>query len=215
MLRLKNVTLFLADGRQDEKSFNSSLFAINQCIDKVDFGEVIFMSAFKSDIAGVGYKHIKPMGIGQYSKLVGGNLTDHINTQFVLIAQHDGFVLNTANWRPEFLDYDYIGAPWSLEATKRPECRVGNGGFSLRSKRLLDTCQKHHGGTTDNEDWHICVISKPLFEKHGNVFAPIELATWFSIESNIPEFDGDIKKRFGFHGHRQFDAVKQAYGIEL
>ena len=46
MLSLKDVTLFMADGRTDEKSFKRSLFAIRQSIDKVDFGEVIFQSAY-------------------------------------------------------------------------------------------------------------------------------------------------------------------------
>lgn len=215
MLSLKNVTLFLADGRIDKKSFESSLFAVRQCIDKVNFGEVVFQSAFDSNVTGVGYKKIKPMVIGEYSKLISGNLTEHINTQFALVVQHDGFVLNASNWNQNFLNYDYIGAPWLIEATQRPNCRVGNGGFSLRSKKLLDVCKNHYGGTWDNEDWQICIVNKSLFESHGVKYAPIEVATWFSIESHIPEFDGDIKKRFGFHGPRQFDAVRVAYGIDI
>ena len=140
MLNLKNVSLFLADGRIDKKSFESSLFAVRQCIEKVDFGEVIFQSAFDSNVTGVGYKKIKPMVIGEYSKLISGNLTEHIKTQFALVVQHDGFVLNANNWDNNFLNYDYIGAPWLTEATQRPDSRVGNGGFSLRSKKLLDVC---------------------------------------------------------------------------
>lgn len=155
------------------------------------------------------------MVIGEYSKLLSGNLIEHINKQFVLVIQHDGFVLNTANWNHDFLKYDFIGAPWLVEATQRPECRVGNGGFSLRSKKLLDVCKNHYGGTWDNEDWQICVMKRPFFETHGITFAPLELATWFSIESHIPEYDSDIKKRFGFHGQRQYDAIKEAYGLDI
>jgi len=215
MLSLKDVTLFMADGRTDEKSFKRSLFAIRQSIDKVDFGEVIFQSAYDSNVLGVGYKKIKPMVIGEYSKLLSGKLTEHINTKYALIVQHDGFVLNTSNWNPDFLKYDYIGAPWLTEATQRPENRVGNGGFSLRSKKLLDVCNKHYGGTWDNEDWQICVMKRSMFESHGVVFAPLEVATWFSIESHIPEFDHDIRKRFGFHGARQYEAIKAAYGVDV
>jgi hypothetical protein len=58
-------------------------------------------------------------------------------------------------------------------------------------------------------------MKRPFFETHGIVYAPLEVATWFSIESHIPEFDNDIKKRFGFHGPRQFEAVKEAYGIDI
>jgi hypothetical protein len=43
--------------------------------------------------------------------------------------------VNPAAWDPEFLDWDYIGAKWFwAEAGKR----VGNGGFSLRSYKLLE-----------------------------------------------------------------------------
>ena len=53
----------------------------------------------------------------------------------MLIIQHDGFILNHKAWDNEFLNYDYIGAPVYWMGNKLIE--VGNGGFSLRSKKLL------------------------------------------------------------------------------
>ena len=47
-------------------------------------------------------------------------------------------MLDGAAWRPEFLDYDYIGAVWPHVLDKY---NVGNGGFSLRSKALLEACR--------------------------------------------------------------------------
>ena len=215
MLKLKDVTLFVADGRTDENSYNKSLFAVKQCLAKAEFNKVVFWSAYHTGDSSYGYKKIDPINLSQYNMLLSRDLTDHIDTKYVLIAQHDGFILNPDNWDNEFYKYDYIGAPWSAEATQRPKFRVGNGGFSLRSKRLLDVCKKHFGGTWDNEDWRICVMSRPLFESHGCEFAPIELATKFSIETHLAEFDHDITKRFGFHGPRQFEAVNKAYGLGL
>jgi len=37
----------------------------------------------------------------------------------------------------EFLQFDYIGAPWSQSAAVSPNCRVGNGGLSMRSKSAM------------------------------------------------------------------------------
>ena len=37
-----------------------------------------------------------------------------------------------------FFDYDYIGAPWPNNFVNR----VGNGGFSLRSKKFLELTAK-------------------------------------------------------------------------
>ena len=216
MLKLDDVTLFLADGRTDEDSFNKSLFAIKHCLSKADFGNVIFQSAFKSDITGVGYKHIKPMNISQYSLyLSSGQVIENIKTKHMLVVQHDGFILNPDKWDPEYLNYDYIGAPWTTAATERPHSRVGNGGFSLRSRKLLEICLERNLGSSDNEDWRICIWHRPLLETLDIKFAPLELAAYFSIETHLPDFDHDLTKRFGFHGPRHFDAINKIYGLTL
>src|ERR1700722_12124880 len=53
-------------------------------------------------------------------------------TSHCLTIQYDGFVLDSDMWRAEFLDYDYIGAPWPHRGYA-----VGNGGFSLRSVEMM------------------------------------------------------------------------------
>jgi len=45
----------------------------------------------------------------QYSTFVMHSLYAFIDTDFCLIVQDDGWVLNGANWKPEYYDYDYIG----------------------------------------------------------------------------------------------------------
>ena len=69
-----------------------------------------------------------------YSRFVLKDLLHHVATDFVQIIQWDGYVTNAAAWSAEFLAYDYIGARWWFRETGRD---VGNGGFSLRSRKLL------------------------------------------------------------------------------
>src|ERR1700744_2569282 len=80
-----------------------------------------------------------------YSKFLIRDLHRHIHTKHVLIVQWDGFILNPAAWEEEFRKYDYSGARWPggfnvgdhwSKPTGGPY-RVGNGGFSFRSKRCL------------------------------------------------------------------------------
>ena len=37
---------------------------------------------------------------------------EYIESDFVLVVQDDGHIVNPNNWSDEFLAYDYIGAPW-------------------------------------------------------------------------------------------------------
>ena len=73
------------------------------------------------------------------------NLHSRFTTDYVLIVQDDGFPM-----RPglgEFIGkWDYVGAPWVRHTSywdlyPARYC-VGNGGFSLRSKRLCETASR-------------------------------------------------------------------------
>ena len=82
------------------------------------------------------------------------NLNNYIDSDFVLIIQDDGHIVNPHLWDNEFLNYDYIGAPWPNNKkwknrfSKYDEKvssniirnfnlnNIGNGGFSLRSKNF-------------------------------------------------------------------------------
>jgi len=120
-----------------------------------------------------------------------------VKTDFMLHIQPDGMAINKELWTDEFLKYDYIGAPWIDE-------RVGNGGFSLRSAKLLDACrdanvkmpyvieEKQH----INEDGVICKFDSEYLDVfHKIKIAPFELASKFSRE--MRDFEGAT---FGFHG---------------
>ena len=108
----------------------------------------------------------------------------------------DGFILNPHLWNDEFLNYDYIGAPWKEHAKHR----VGNGGFCLRSRRLLYLSQFIPYYPDAHDDELICITYRKFFEDNGIKYAPLELAMKFALESQIPECDYDLDKCFGFHG---------------
>lgn len=133
----------------------------------------------------------------EYSDYVMNNLGDCIDSEFVLMIHDDGFVINPQLWLDEFLKYDYIGAPWPPHLTQVN--RVGNGGFCIRSKKLIDFC-KTIETEPSHDDWIIGVIKNEYLKEHGFTFAPIEVAMKFSLELEIPECAFDLTKTFGFHG---------------
>jgi hypothetical protein len=127
-----------------------------------------------------------------YSRFMVHDLRRHINTGHALCVQWDGYVLDPSRWRPEFLGYDYIGAPWPHF---QDDMRVGNGGFSLRSRRLLEACAMLDIGD-EAEDVAICRTHRQMLEQRfGLRFAPEEVARCFAFEREAPRGD-----EFGFHG---------------
>lgn len=157
------------------------------------------------DAATFGGEFIKTVPIGtissldDYSEFCIRELYKHIKTSHCLVVQADGYILNPSAWNPEFLKYDYIGAPWLPSGT------VGNGGFSLRSGKLLWCCST----INDNphpEDNFICVRHRKTLEQMGCRFAPPEVASSFAFEgrswNNGVEWQGVPKSwdgQFGFH----------------
>jgi hypothetical protein len=103
-----------------------------------------------------------------------------------MIAQWDGFIRDVSLWDDEFLKYDYIGAPWPssvLMPGVPVQFNVGNGGFCIRSKKLLDFV------ATDSriinhylEDVVYAQLNRAYLEMNGFTFAPFELARKFSWE---------------------------------
>ncbi len=71
----------------------------------------------------------------EYSNFVFRRLHSHVSSSYIIVGQWDGFILNPELWDDDWLSYDYIGAPWPQF---EPPYNVGNGGFSLRSRRLLE-----------------------------------------------------------------------------
>jgi hypothetical protein len=139
----------------------------------------------------VDHHRVKPFGYIGYSVFMLYCLESFIDTDFVLVVQKDGWILNADNWRDEFFDYDYIGAPsvsgltvdaagvralhnaftWQ-QFIGRDDVRllpVYNGGLSLRSRRLL-TAPRRLGLTMN--------ISPPSIFRDGEDPSPLFEMDW-------------------------------------
>lgn len=144
-----------------------------------------------------------------YSDFTLKELDDYIDSDFVLMIHDDGFIINPHLWNPEFLKYDYIGAPWPANPNDPLQGRVGNGGFCIRSKRLLEAT-KHLEYEPCNDDWVIGVTHKKILEERGYFTAPVSLAMTFSLELPIAECDYNLENTFGFHSRRSEQHVEKA-----
>jgi hypothetical protein len=146
-----------------------------------------------------------------YSEYIIYDLHKHIDSEFALIINWDGFITNPKQWDSKFLDYDYIGALWTVDHKYKDindrDIFVGNGGFSLRSKKLLELASKIDIPWTVREDkyWQedaiISVMNRHIYEAHGLRWAPKHIAAKFSQEyhrEDIPENVGVTS--LGFHG---------------
>jgi hypothetical protein len=152
--------------------------------------------------------------IQDYSRFILWGLADFIKSDICIIVQWDGYGVNPDRWTDEFLEYDYIGAPWPVALTKGL-CRVGNGGFSLRSKRWLDAgkaiASSYNG---EAEDVFCCQKYVKHYLDCGCQLAPIDLALQFSIEHSLPDYRGwSASQSFGFHSW--FNAEREKYRIQL
>lgn len=129
-----------------------------------------------------------------YSRFVLRELAPWIATSHCLIVQWDGFIVNPHLWDEGFLAYDYIGASWPQFTDEHD---VGNGGFSLRSKRLLQACRSlafRYDG--EAEDLAICRTNRGMLEKeHALRFADRAVADRFAAERR-----SRVSDTFGFHG---------------
>ncbi len=178
-------------------------YAARRCAQLCAFERLLVLS---DRALGVAHRRIARLdGTPGYNEFVLTRLLDHVETDHVLIFQWDGFVIHPRAWRKEFLDYDYVGAPWPAQWVE-PSQRVGNGGFSLRSRRLLQAIRdaKLPFDFTAAEDVSICrgPHRQVLEEQYGIRFAPPELANFFSFEHTPID-----APTFGFHADFNFFRV--------
>lgn len=195
--------------------------AMEICQKDFEFADVKILSSLNSDKIKNITKIKAIKSLEDYSLFAIRDLDKYVNTPYVLIVQYDGFILNPSAWSDEFLKYDYIGAPWlvadwSVKNFDFPreligKYVVGNGGFNLRSKKLLslssELYRKGELKRYNPEDVSICVYYRELFESYGMKFAPVELAKQFSYEA---EDDKNYSRdgQFGFHGLKWTDISK-------
>lgn len=204
------------------KDIPGHIEALTKSCKEIDFGKVLLLSPDKGGLMWnqgdrpsqfIHCQKIDPIeSIDDWNYKIIYELPKFIETEYAMLIHADGYVINPQSWLEEFLDYDYVGAPWPLpqdsysyRSASGDLVRVGNS-VSIRSKRLMDlaSCIPEHDfwmikdkfGNT-NEDGFICCHQRNFLEKMGCKFAPLEVAVHFSKEHEIPENVGI--DTFAFH----------------
>ena len=189
---LREVTLLAADSLAVALSARAVARSMAAC----GFAEAALLTDAAPQDAWVPVRAIGRLGSrDDYSAFVIKGLGAHVRTSHVLLVQWDGFVVAPEAWDPAFLGFDYVGARWWWQ---KPGSDVGNGGFSLRSRRLLDALAdprfEPQAGVAEDE--LICRVWRPVLEREFLIrFAPSSVADRFSQERA-----GRAVASFGFHG---------------
>lgn len=209
-LQLKNITAICMQGIGPEKKMlyrdvNDRLKkTLPYLIKNFDFNKVILISPYNPEVEGVTYIHTNPLTYDEYNTWCLHNLSDYVDTDYCILFQDDGFPLNPEHWRDEFLEYDYVGAPIT-ENMNIPykEEMIGGGGFTLRSKRLIEFTKSiprpNQYGMFLNEDTTIVVEYRDKIVELGMKICPREIAKYFSLQNPIYQ-DITLYNTFGFHG---------------
>ena len=182
MLKLPNCTLIALTNRD----FEGHKRAVDKSCEGIEWGGVKII--WDESITG----------IDDWNRKIIYELHNYVSTDFCMLIHADGYVVRPGLWQEDFLNYDYVGAPWPLPRdsysyrdSHNNLIRVGNS-VSLRSKRILELPTKlnlewksYYGNT--NEDGFLCCHNRNILESNGVVFAPLDIAKHFSKEHTIPE----------------------------
>lgn len=214
MIDLSNVTLFIADC----VDVNRAVVAIERCKAAAQFGAVKFLTSLPTT-----YPHIQidPItSLVHYSVFMLKKCVDFVDTEKMLVIQHDGYIINKEAWNPEWADLDYIG-PLFLQDGFMGSVMVGSGGFSLRSRKLMQYVKNHtpawdgtyeHAGSVQNDvgSYEDGVISYKLrrpLEDIGCKYGTPEQATVFAqggypqwVSSNPRDRRYYVARPWGHHG---------------
>jgi hypothetical protein len=209
MLDLSNVTLVSIDSAADyEFKSNIRLAAISrivpEIIKEIKFGDVLMINPFgknKNLLEIIFEPHWKDFKLGYSPKNIAWlnnylikALPKLIKTEWYLIIQWDGFIVNSDKWNNEFFKYPFLGGGHSSL----------NGGFSLRNTNVMRKISEiENTFETGAEDgFYSCFLDNRWTENKNTPFKiPFpdeqlinEFCLWDSVNSNIPTF--------GWHRHK-------------
>jgi hypothetical protein len=206
-LNLRNVTLFCYENRKD--NIDKAIEAIEICKYYADFGDINFVTN-----QNINYEHcivddFPIKSLFDYSKFILTKLNYYVQDEFVLTIHDDGFITNPEAFDSKLFKIDYCGAP-----LYRMNKVVGNGGFSWRSKKLLNLVEgivnflgyPSKELYADHEDIVICFLLRGYLMEQGCVFADFETADKFSVETK-----GKWSGEFGWHGRNFIDLEKDGW----
>lgn len=230
MRHLGNVTLVAVATTEVEATAKALEFSTRH----LAFDRVLLLSHYNPEPGTTCYEHIliEPFSsVGEWGKFVVFDLHRYIHTDHIILIHADGFIVNPQSWDNEFLQYDYVGAPWPLPRDNFSYrdhfgniIRVGNS-VSLRSLKLLklpselgmDWASADHGYF--HEDGFLCVQNRHILQGHGVAYAPLSVACRFSREKPIAENKGidpfAFHKWDGANRHYPRFSPKASFGYQL
>lgn len=205
-LKLPDVTLVMVETREHELA----RLAIEDCLKVAEFGDVLILTdrplkflrntdlSSSPEMEGQRVRfHIVPdwpEKIG-WSRSWWFDVPPLVRTKQTLNIQWDSWIWDASMWRDEFMEYDYIGAPWWYKDGKN----VGNGGFCLKSTRLARYIAKNRARfpvINAIDDDLLCRKYRYDLEEAGFTWAPEKVAHDFAFECCRPSKDS---RHFGFH----------------
>lgn len=174
----------------DTACHNLTWMAVDECLSHAIFGDVKVFMNWKGQR--------ESFYIDKFNSTAEGlnflvfELPKHIKTSHVLFIQWDSWIIDQQMWTPEFLEYDWIGAPWWYA-----ERNVGNSGFCLQSKKLMEFFAEQAETFPLNKSYDHLICREYQPKLPGFKWAPESLASQFSFERSRPKIDS---RHFGFHG---------------
>jgi len=163
-------------------------------------------------------------GMADYCNLVVKKINNFIDTDYLINIQYDGFAVNNFHWSNRFLNYDFIGPLISTNhgpVTKGlldagtsisknfahlKDWRTGGGGFSLKSKKFLEICNKYDeiqsfmdtnkdGVIWFCDDIALSYFYQPFLKSKGMKYGSLSDSLNFAVEI-ATGYDHSL----GFHG---------------
>jgi len=213
MLNLSMISYIGVQGRSDQQSVTDQMCRVgDRTAELINFAEIVLLTAVYPSFQpkNVRVILINPLNYDQYNELAFKYLHRWVKSDYIMNFQDDGFALNPDKWSDDFLKYDYLGAPWPIGCGWSWEGReVGNGGFSLRTRKLYKECEplQIHPGV--HEDGAICLQYRDHLMSKGIKFGTWQDGYRFSIDLPFNS-EHSIENCFGFHGK---DYMKKANSI--
>ncbi len=203
--QLDRVTMIAFDGGQCPEL---TALAVDDSMDQVDFGAVVVCAPepiptrHNCDFVKKGPWPDRY----ECTKFQWYEIPEIVQTEFFLLVHYDAWILDGSLWEQQFLDYDYMGAPWWYD-----DLNVGHG--TLRSIRLMRFLAENRNRLPIEhpEDNVLSRRYRPALEEEGFRWPTEQVASRFMLECTRPSLDS---KHFMFHDVFNFPAVLTGERLE-